>query len=907
MKHWLCAWAVLLVVGRADAATLSKTPIRLVEHLGDASIQSPLQSIEATEQLAGVSKKTLLNVDFEKTSVDALGWPVSGGNRVQKGAFRYRGGRSHDFLVVLPVKPNRYYRVSRRIKTADPQIDFRILESKVAVRQPQTLNHPDDLKRQRKGRFVRVKDLVFVHQLPPALGPKKWTTSTKTILTSGQTQALILSLQDAEGVISARAVDVWLDDLRVDALSPSPTEELALLKSQDRLHGSNVGLGMAKHGQLLPVGDAEKVKAPFDRNFDFRSAILAPAPTTVSYEVRVPSQAFLTLSYALGRSTPYGASATFQVTVDGAPVFSKSIQHAKKNHFWNDARVDLGSFAGKTVRLALKTTGDARSFALWGAPVVDRKRNDADPPNLIVIAVDTLRADRLSLYGHKRKTSPNLDAVAKQSLVFDNAISTSNWTTSSFASMFTGYMPSGHEVIHRARSIAPALDTLPELLARSGRVTHGIAYKAYLYNMGFEQGFDTWFNVPSSKAHAKHNLEKAMAFLEAHGDQRFFLFLHFNDPHQPFNQPSPYDRKFNSAQDLQAFGISMPILIGTSNHVQGCRKCKKGSTLQAGFRDLGKDLYDGAIAYFDAQLGTFFDELKRRNIYDNSVIVFVSDHGESMWEHKHYFGHGGAEMVEPLIHVPWFIKPAGGQAEQRVTAPASLVDFLPTVLDTMRIPVPEGVNTRHAQRQPREFVVSENIKQHVLAVRTASHKYVLRHRPGRAATETLFDLKTDPGEQKNVIRAQPKVAAQLRQHAANYLVTHRRGPYVLVAGGEGDVSLDVASDKPILQVSSLIGPKAVISGKNVRFQGKRAGAIGLLARIEVADGATLTIKHRGQEESSVVRALGNLTSEQIGSLADLGTPSAYVLKGATPKASYAQKDSINADQLSTLKALGYVE
>ncbi|MBI3179731.1 MAG: sulfatase, partial [Deltaproteobacteria bacterium] len=361
-----------------------------------------------------------------------------------------------------------------------------------------------------------------------------------------------------------------------------------------------------------------------DDNHAYRDGILAVAPTDARFMLRVPPRARLSFSAGLFKASRPGDTATFRVVIEtkgeATTVFAREIAARPDDWHWHDAVVDLEAWAGQDIRLLLETRApsQSRGLAVWGTPLVTSSRRAGDPPNVVVIAVDTLRADRLSAYGYGRRTSPQIEALAAQGTLFHNAFSASNWTSPAFASIFTGFMPSKHQVIHRARAIPSEMTTLAEYFRRAGWTTHAIVYKAYLYNMGFEQGFDTWFNVPRYDVRADDNLAKAMAWLDQYGHSRFFLFLHFNDPHQPFNQPPPFDRVYNTADDLARQGVSLPIVIEPGGGVRGCGACTAGGVPKPGFEKLAHALYDGAVAYVDDRIGKFLSALKERALYDKT-------------------------------------------------------------------------------------------------------------------------------------------------------------------------------------------------------------------------------------------------------------------------------------------------
>jgi arylsulfatase A-like enzyme len=803
MRYLLPALSLALSLPAHAAA-----PIRLIDELGSARITSPVTAVAATDTLAAAESQVVLDETFEQFSPSAAGWPRGSCRAVRRPedpgrAGVYEGRNPHRCLFLVPADPSAHYRVSREIRSAHPGIDFRVIESRQTLSHPARRNHPQDLAAALHGRFVGMSNLLDIHQLPAAEPDRTWQAHELQLFTSSQTRSLVIILNDAEGTLTARNVRVHFDNLRVERLLPTRQQELALLKGYAALASLGGEQGVAKHGQLLPVHDQEHAEPPYDRNHDFREALFAPAPTDLTFDIEVPKAARLRFSCALLKMSQPGDSVTFQILVasgDRGPrvVFSRVVRIGEggKGWHWVDDEVDLSELAGRKVQLTLQTRAPAGTagYALWGAPVIESPRATGEPPNVLIVAVDTLRADRLSAYGYGRPTSPNIDRLAADGVLFENAISPSNWTSPAFASMFTGQMPSSHGVIHRARAIPDEVVTLPEHFRMGGWSTHAVAYKAYLYNMGFEQGFDVWFNVPKHNPVADENLEKVLEVIETRGRSRFFLFVHFNDPHQPFNQPRPFDRAFNHPRTLKRFGLRLPFVVSTDGNVAGCRGCKKSGGPDSVFRTVTSDLYDGEIAYLDNALGRLFDALRQRDLYDDTLIVFVADHGEVIWDRPGFFGHGGPNLYDELIRVPLIIKPpasAHAARDKRVAAQVQTHDLLPTLLDLAGLP-PPGVTPDGASLMPHlatqapavtaeRNAISENIKHDIVAVRTQRFKYVLHHPPGRFR-ERLFHLVSDPGERTNVANRYPDEVAELRLVALDHLVRSRRGRYLLVTG-----------------------------------------------------------------------------------------------------------------------------
>src|SRR5262249_41560817 len=152
---------------------------------------------------------------------------------------------------------------------------------------------------------------------------------------------------------------------------------------------------------------------------------------------------------------------------------------------------------------------------VWGSPIINTLRSQGQPPNIILIGTDTLRADRLSLFGYRRRTSPKMTELASDGVAFSQTISPTNWTCPGFASIFTGLFPSRHQVTDYGPEspLSSSLTTLAEILRSAGWVTGAILYKTSLYSGGFDQGFDTFFDVPRDVVDADDNLRKALGWI----------------------------------------------------------------------------------------------------------------------------------------------------------------------------------------------------------------------------------------------------------------------------------------------------------------------------------------------------------------------------------------------------------
>src|SRR5207253_994507 len=285
----------------------------------------------------------------------------------------------------------------------------------------------------------------------------------------------------------------------------------------------------------------------------------------------------------------------------------------------------------------------------------------AEAPNIILITVDTTRADRMGFLGSKLNATPNLDALAKQGVVFEQAYSQAPLTPVSHATIFTGTYPQFHTVTDFGHPLPNLLPSVPEILQKSGYHTAAFIGSLILdpkANMapGFDRGFD-YFDAGFHQKHGPgedryHSIERragdvvahAIAWMKKNPKAPFFIWVHLYDPHAPYDPPIPFNTKF-------------------------------------------KDPYDGEIAYADASLGKLFDYLRQRGLYDRALIAVMSDHGESLGAHGESMH--GIFLYDETIRVPLLFKlPGELLAGRRVTSQVRLVDVAPTLLSMLGLPLP---------------------------------------------------------------------------------------------------------------------------------------------------------------------------------------------------------------------------
>jgi arylsulfatase A-like enzyme len=450
----------------------------------------------------------------------------------------------------------------------------------------------------------------------------------------------------------------------------------------------------------------------------------------------------------------------------------------------------------------------------------------AGHPNVILISMDTVRADHLSVYGYARDTSPVLQEFARHATVFTNAISAGDMTLTSHASMFTGMYGSQHgahwqlgknrDGVAMGDEVGLPLPenrlTLATILSRKGYRTAGIvANTTYLQHaFHLDHGFQ-YYDQPYPKlffdrrdpfylrtdlarflGHFSPHAISDLAYLRAAevNDKAFelltktkgegrplFLFLNYMDAHHPYFPPPPYDVKYRGRDKtfsaIRYRALEFQVLSRVRNYTDADRK-----------RDFSQ--YDGGIAYLDAQLGQLFGKLKELGLWDNSLIIVTSDHGQSFGE-KQLVAHGSS-VYQEQVHVPLIIKYPGTADGQKREDLASHVDILPTVLDTLGFQYPALLPGRSLRTAPGLpiTVISESFPCDLLANLNPRFRRTERAAffgPFKLIIATngereFYDLSQDPFEQRNLYASRLPMADRLEDGLRRWIaaspVVHSR-------------------------------------------------------------------------------------------------------------------------------------
>jgi len=497
------------------------------------------------------------------------------------------------------------------------------------------------------------------------------------------------------------------------------------------------------------------------------AGVIMPVPASLEYFLRVPHDAQLSFGVAADKQ----ASATLTVSLQRDGEDARTVwSHTGAT----SARINLAAFGGDIARLSLNAAGQG-TLRLINPEVVGSEpapkpvapvTRAEHRPNVLLYIVDTLRADHLSGYGYPQPTSPSIDAFAHDAIQFTQAVAQASWTRPATASILTGVYPYAHGAITMWDALRPDIASLPEVLH-----AHGYGTTAFVTNVnvsspfGFQRGFDHYTYFPEDEARpSMHVLSDAVntavfSWLDGQPRQPFFLYVHATDPHAPYTPPPELAARFRDA------GLRSP-LIGMP---QPLRRLVEDPTLVTddNVRYL-ISLYDGEIAFVDQSFGQLIAELKRRGLYDNTLIVFTADHGEEFQEH------GGFEHARTLyqdqLWVPLLIRlPIAGADGKRVSRRVRQVDILPTVLDALHIPIPAGVQGRSLLGVAEEAATDETLAETNLEGQTDTTALftgpwkVIQKNNGQATRTQVFNIHEDREEHRDIASAMPVLVGYAQQ------------------------------------------------------------------------------------------------------------------------------------------------
>ncbi len=407
-----------------------------------------------------------------------------------------------------------------------------------------------------------------------------------------------------------------------------------------------------------------------------------------------------------------------------------------------------------------------------------------DRLNLIIISIDTLRPDHLGCYGYNRDTSPNIDHLAREGILFTDVVSQSPWTLPSHVSMLTSKYPSEHSVVRDSDVLDPNLSTLAGLLREEGYRTAAFTGGGYMnHHFGLGEGFELYMDKytdgtrdysPFLDVHWSLFRSLVLDWLHSFSREPFFLFIHCYDVHKPYNPPARYVEPFYPACQGEVISFLDHNIVVFKEAEKPVRKVSVDSLTPDEFEHLVAH-YDGEIRMVDEEVGILLETLDQLGIGDRTLLVVTSDHGEQFLEHGE-LGHRntlyGEELRVPLImRLPHAI--AAGFVVREVV---KIIDIMPTILDIMGFGG-DGfsgrslVSVMKRKQEPGSVILSEYREGGLAAIRDERFKLILSFRDD---SEELYDLENDSEEKVDVSNEYPAVRDRLRSELVKRIQEQKR-------------------------------------------------------------------------------------------------------------------------------------
>ncbi len=417
----------------------------------------------------------------------------------------------------------------------------------------------------------------------------------------------------------------------------------------------------------------------------------------------------------------------------------------------------------------------------------------SEPINVLLITVDTFRPDRLGTYGYERDTSPSLDRIAEEGVLFENTISSSSWTTPGLLSVLTGLWAPSHAVDVRGKSLAPGTPTFATLLRQEGYATPDILYLSSIPNL---QNLGLTPSYLQRDKYLPNGDEVLFRALETYRDSTFFLYYHYRNLHLPYSPSQDYENLYTPrGYDASGFMAEKVAAI------------RKNVTIPLGSVILNKKdeawingLYDGQIREMDE---TFFRPLmahmKRLDLQENTLLIITADHGEELMEHG-FIGHPSTSFkgnsFDEVLKIPLIMRGPRLPAGRRIQEQVQNVDILPTVLDLVNAPIPETVQGQslvhlinggehveqpaYTETTPGGYqATSEMMDTRIRAMRTSEWKLIHTHGPGVDEYE-LYNLILDPKERRSVADDHPEVLDRMRSDLHRWVLSTQPRPSIEV-------------------------------------------------------------------------------------------------------------------------------
>jgi arylsulfatase A-like enzyme len=503
-------------------------------------------------------------------------------------------------------------------------------------------------------------------------------------------------------------------------------------------------------------------------------------------------------SFPAAITIPLNLAATLAL-VAAAVVAIRLALRVRFSSLWSPV-LEHGMIAAATIAIILGPGAVSSMRAEISSPSAFAPDAGKHRPNVILITLDTVRADHMGIYGYARQNTPNLKELVKESTLYTNFIAASTLTLTSHASMFTGLYPQSHGAFRQlpdypmGRPLPEGNPTMASILGSAGYRSMNVA--ANFWYLGSEwgllRGFEySWTPVPLGLVEANHPYflkrhipellryqpvmsdfysspsvdadtitRQAVSLIDRVGGKQapFFMFLNYMDAHWPYHSPAPYETTY-PGQDEQFTGAEEEAALRTSVDCAG-------KAVPAGYEKHSESQYDGAIAFMDFKIGELIRHLKENGLFDNTLIMITSDHGEAFGD-RGQLGHN-VSVYQDQVHIPLVVKYPGSRAPGRADNLASHVDLLPTILEVSGLaPKPDlpGVSLLRLNSTPDRTVLSERHSGACMSPnpRIPGVQYALFRGSSKLISSSLgvrelYNLAKDPQEKTDLYSTAPQAS-----------------------------------------------------------------------------------------------------------------------------------------------------
>jgi len=468
--------------------------------------------------------------------------------------------------------------------------------------------------------------------------------------------------------------------------------------------------------------------------------------------------------------------------------------------------------------------------------ILINQRRSSDSMNVILLTIDTMRPDRLTYAGYYRDTTPFLNQLARQGVIFSTVISSAPWTCPGLLSIFTGLYPMLHGVNARGRTVLASTRTLFDIFKEHGYRVPNIAYLTNIPNL-MNLGLDEISNTYKESTHLPG--DELIRWIGDHKDQQFLAWYHYRFLHLPYNPSAQFnvylDAKGRELQKTPFFKewLQDEVVIpwGQLTFTPDMQK-----TIQ--------DLYDGQLLELDAFIRRLYDNLNELKMWGNTLLILTADHGEELFEHG-FVGHASttkrAKMYDEVLKIPLIlygpgIVPNGVEIRQQIRQ----IDIMPTVLDIAGLPIPKDIQgisllpmIKGRQIRPIPDAISESImggyqsdpnqeNRYFYSIREEKWKLV-RIPLEKGFAYELFDLKNDPGETQNVIATHPQIAVRLKTQLETALGNMQKQRLALLTQEGTNLKMTKVPKGSVLKKPMISSPRngqriRITSGDQIKLQ-----------------------------------------------------------------------------------------